>query len=425
MMMNRMKDTIAIADKRATADYWTGRDPRGEELWLTGPEIGAVNERIRENNGTLTDLKEFATELPADELREMILDAQQAFRGAARPGEHYAADGSPIGWADYQAAQANCALTAIGRSGSVRYAVTAMRANLRLLPTRQFYFDDPDFLHYDDLQGTALDPMEPVLVLHESRDGEFFFVRARHYTGWVARHALAFTERSVWERYVRPKDFFVVTNNKKTFRLKGVGEFLFQMGSVLPIFGRKRNGACSVRFPVNQKGRLREAEAELSEDSSLHRGWLPCTRNNMIRQAFKFLGDSYGWGGMEDSVDCSSFVGDVYRSVGVELPRDANEQERSMPHLTELSGFSTEERYEALRRAPAGALLFKRGHVLMYLGTDEADTPLAIHAVSSYFTFPGGVRKKHYIRRVLVSDLRYTGWDGTEMIDSLTRIGWL
>ncbi|MBE8952518.1 MAG: C40 family peptidase, partial [Quinella sp. 1Q7] len=68
-----------------------------------------------------------------------------------------------------------------------------------------------------------------------------------------------------------------------------------------------------------------------AKDNGTVKSALPCTENNLIRQAFRFLGEGYGWGGLEDGVDCSAFVQDVYRSVGIELPRDADRQAKAMP----------------------------------------------------------------------------------------------
>ena len=56
---------------------------------------------------------------------------------------------------------------------------------------------------------------------------------------------------------------------------------------------------------------------------------LPLTRANLIRQAFKFLGERYGWGHDYNARDCSGFVSEVYRSMGVLMPRNTSDQARS------------------------------------------------------------------------------------------------
>ena len=60
---------------------------------------------------------------------------------------------------------------------------------------------------------------------------------------------------------------------------------------------------------------------------------------------------------------------------------------------------------------------------MMYLGTDEACEPLVLHALSSYYTFDNGQTAKHYVRKVIVSDLHFKNSNQVEMIDRLTSVG--
>ena len=68
---------------------------------------------------------------------------------------------------------------------------------------------------------------------------------------------------------------------------------------------------------------------------------------------------------------------------------------------------------------PPGALLFRPGHVMLYLGRDMGDTPLVIHDISSYYEDG----EKKYIRQVVVSTLAFQNESGTAAIDTLTAIG--
>ncbi len=420
-------DAIVLTDERAEPGYWTARQHRGDEVLLSEAEIRRLNHRMGERSRSLTELSGFPAVVRRDELREWIFSAQQDFRDLSEIQEFYDASGAPVTYEDYRAAQENCNPDALSETVTVRYGVTVQRGNLRLLPGDKNYFDSASFRHYDQLQGTALDPGEPLLVLHESRDGAFAFVRSRHYMGWLPVKDMVPAVREEWERYIHPSEFLVITADKKRIVLDDGEVRLFQMGSILPLASptKAADGTWLVSVPTAHHGRLREIAVSLSEDDTVHRGWLPCTKNNFIRQAFRFLGEPYGWGGMEDSVDCSSLVGDVYRSMGLEIPRDADEQELAMPEIVRLEWIPREKRRALLRTMPAGALLFKPGHVMMYLGEDDAGIPCMIHALSSYFAFRGDVPEKHFIRKVSVSDLRYLTRDRTEMLDSLTSIGFL
>ncbi len=52
------------------------------------------------------------------------------------------------------------------------------------------------------------------------------------------------------------------------------------------------------------------------------------SREEIIKTARRFLGTPYIWGGKTPyGIDCSGFVQTVYKSFGIELPRDAYQQE--------------------------------------------------------------------------------------------------
>ncbi|MBN2327857.1 MAG: C40 family peptidase [Candidatus Omnitrophica bacterium] len=92
-------------------------------------------------------------------------------------------------------------------------------------------------------------------------------------------------------------------------------------------------------------------------------------RKEMAGIAKRFLGAPYVWGGVDESgIDCSGFVGSVYRQIGVQLPRDADQQ-FAAGVICALPGI-----YDGFRE---GDLLFFSGdyggvsHVGMALGPHE------------------------------------------------------
>ena len=411
--------TIEITGERAKPSYWLTKD--GDQLLLNRAQIRQLNYQMRMKNSYAAKLSSYPTQLPASTVQELLKKSS--------PENNYDLQ-SPI---------------------KVQYAVTVERADMRTLP-KPWSGDK-----YDDLQATAIDPAEPVAVLLESDDKQYFFCQARNYFGWIDRKSLALTDRTTWQSYILPKDFLVVADHKKFVNVNGKN-ILFQMGAIIPLLPNDTdphgspeqqwetytenditgafipikipafptvarnhvdNAGWLTRLPISIDGRLQEIYVPIADDDTVNKGWLPCTKNNFVRQAFKFLGDEYGWGGLNESVDCSAFVGDVYRSMGIFLPRDANQQEACMPIISVFNDVGTTMRYDIVKRAPLGSLLFKPGHVMMYLGTDKKGTPLMIHAASSYFVNGEQV----FIRKVIVSDLTYKNGAGVMTIDGLTGIG--
>ena len=419
--------SIEVQGEGATASYWVKRTDNGDALLLTSEEIEAVNRKIRQPNSWLTDLAQYPETVPADDIRASMVATMLDYAEDSLP-ELYK-NGARLTQYSFEHAKQNCNMEALPAVQQVRYAVACQRANMRLLPEAAGWLDSTAEIdsHYDNLQGTAVDPAEPMVVLAESADHQFVFARTRNYMGWVQMGSIAFTDRDTWMEYVAPKDFLVVTADKKQVHVGGAWSVTFQMGSVIPLTApAKQGGQWTAKIPVDVNTYLSEAVVSIADDDTVHKGWLPCTQNNFIRQGFRFLGDVYGWGGQDESVDCSSFVGDVYRTMGIELPRDADKQEELMPVQVPLAALGTAERYGEIKKTMPGSLLFISGsHVMMYLGQDDAGTPMVLHSASSYYTFPGGVPEKQYIRKVLVSDLRYMNKSQVQAIDRISSIGFL
>ncbi|MBR3624352.1 MAG: SH3 domain-containing protein [Selenomonadaceae bacterium] len=415
-----MSESI-YTDERATLKYWMDKLYVDENTIWEEIDAFGVNKRIRKKTKTLRDLSKFPNKLRFDEAQEMILEAEQFFRDGKPACEYYDSDGSPISESDFKAAKENCNIENLKKNIIVRYALTIRRDNLRLLPTEKNFFDDKNFLHYDDLQGTALDPLEPVAVLHESVDGKFCFAVSAYYTGWIVEDALIFTDRAEWIRCVRPKDYIVALSDKAILTYDNK-VLQFQGGKILPIipFGFLDQ----IYMPQKIEEKLSKITEDIEENDDFDYEPLSFIPWTVVLTAFDYIDYSYGWGGMEGGVDCSSFVMNVYRVMGINLPRDADEQEKAMPESVKLTNLTEEQRFEEIKNAPVGALLFSRNHVMLYLGTDDNGEPSVIHALSSYYDFQNGVGEKHYVRKVVVSDLHFKNSQNVEMINSLTSIGY-
>ena len=400
-----------ITDARATAAYWTQRNPQGDTVLLTREQVKAANEALRRRNDTLFDLASVSESVSGAEVRQRIEKVQAIgdFDTAELPSLYK--NGSALTAYSYAFARKNCNLDALPERAETRYGVVTRRANLRLLPEVAGWFESAGDVHYDTLQATALDPAEPVAVLGDSYDKKFAFVRTRFYDGWLAKSDFAETDRATWESFVHPADFAVVTANKKTME-NGAGEsLLFQMGAKIPL-AAGADGDKVLLMPVSNNGTLQIKRRPAAFDATLHEGFLPCTENNFVRQGFRFLGDEYGWGGLDDSVDCSAFTSDVYRSMGIEIPRDADVQGQALPYRVELHG-KTDARLALLTIAfPVGTLLSNDTHVMMYIGQDADGTPMALQAMSSYFDETG----KHYLRQVVLTTLVYPNAEGKPYI---------
>ena len=104
--------------------------------------------------------------------------------------------------------------------------------------------------------------------------------------------------------------------------------------------------------------------------------------NDITAEAVKYVGVKYVWGGnsLENGVDCSGFVREVYKKFGVNLPRTSSEQAKAGRAVSESE------------LKPGDLLFYGDGksvsHVVMYMGNGKI-----VHASSSKaYTDGGGVK---------------------------------
>ena len=130
----------------------------------------------------------------------------------------------------------------------------------------------------------------------------------------------------------------------------------------LPVRERERRAAHS-------RPRCCRSNADTAAD------YLPLTRANLIRQAFKFLGERYGWGHAYNGRDCSGFVSEVYRSMGVLTAAQHQRPGGAARRCTRTLFDDTSDARAARRRRSTtlevGDLVYIPGHVMMVIGRDR------------------------------------------------------
>ena len=399
---------ITNFSKLVTADYWIENNPEGETIILGDKGIEKFNAEIRKVSPTVVDLENYPTTIKKRALKMKLnnfeaLDEDLYLRGN-RVSENYKGILRKL---------VNAA--AITDDVQVRYAVVVRRSNLRNLPTGEglFYFAaDKDF---DALQETALDPCDPVVVLHTSDNGQFHYVQTINYSGWVSTYDIAFTDRETWLKYVAPEKFVVVVG--KSVKLKTWEETVeYQQGSRIPLSSVDEKAYVLYVAGRDKNGNLDKVKVKIAKNAALNEGYLPYTSNNILRSAFKFYGEQYGWGGLKNSVDCSSLMYNAYRTVGIYLPRNADEQEASAGLHIELSKMDDATKLVTIQDLIPGTGLYMDNHCMMYLGKSNG-VPFVLHALGSYYSEGKTVR----IMRIVVSDLTLNRHTGNTMLTDLTN----
>jgi len=370
-------------------DYWIARLDAPDAVVLDAAAIDAQNTAMRRDDASIQD----PLALPDRLDQRTVVDWIGAL--SKRPTTpRFTVDG-PVDATTLDTWMDTLALDALPTQVTPRFGLVVRRADLRAFPTAARVFSRPGDTDIDRFQEDALFPGAPVAVLHISRDGDWLFVVSERYRAWVeARHVAIGTRDAVAGYAARAADGVVVTGaiarTVFTPQAPAVSDVQLEMGVRVPradwgatrvLHGQVPAFGDIVELPVRgDDGALSFAPALLPASADVASGVLPYTRAALIRQAFKFLGERYGWGHSYNARDCSGFVSEIYRSFGILLPRNTSAQATSpaLDRIEVTADMPHAQRLQLLRDADVGDMVFIPGHVMMIVGHIDGE-PWVIH----------------------------------------------
>ncbi len=373
-----------VTQEMLESDFWINLVENPDRELMTSQKIAEYNRRNFRECEVLNDLRTYRKIFSGDKLKSLIKKV------SSRPSKKRYLDGKEIGEEYYQQLEKNLNLDQVKNLSIVRFGITVKRTEMRAFPTSDRVFSEADDIETDRFIETALYPVEPLAILHESLDGKWYLAQAYNYLAWVPSDAVAIADRKELFDYLDAKDFLVVTGKGvltgfNPYRPE-ISELQLDMGVKVPlaeraeipidIDGQHPAGNYVVKLPTRDiEGKFKTMLGLVARGDDVRVGYLPLTRRNIIRQAFKFLGQRYGWGGMFNTRDCSAFIMDNYRSMGILLPRNAGEQGKMAIGISHkmTNETSLEERKELFDKLPPGSPIYMNGHAMLFLGKYDDD----------------------------------------------------
>jgi cell wall-associated NlpC family hydrolase len=384
-----------VEARHLTLAYWLERaaelgDP--DQPLLTADEIEAHNRALADDseNGLPIDRASLGRPLPSERLAREVRERLGTIRERVESGEYVDADGRRL---DARAAAA-FAEVPLRPMDELRIALGPIP--LRCGPRPEGLYKSPVDLAFDRNNCSMARPQEPVQVLMRWPNG-MLLARTRYSLGWIAADAPLSP--------VVPAELKAAVATGPLLRAA--------RGTPLQASDARMALETDALLPTDANGHVLFADAQgvhRASTQGLPAALRPLTRRAVLEEAFARLDRPYGWGDHEGGVDCSRFVMDVLGSFGLELPRHSGRQAGSGTYSIDLAevpdlGERTRLLDAAARRGVV--LLHLPGHIMLYLGRDDAGTPRVIHSFSEYLETCGGGEGETLRRvdRVTVSDL--------------------
>ena len=413
------------------AKFWIDMMEEPDLVILTSSQIEAMNKKAFENLIWLDTLRDWDQEILRYELLEKI--------DTAFPDRELYINDSLI-TSDYiKNVIKNMNLDNIAESKTVEYGIIVNKTNTKAFPVNDIITGEQNDIAFNILQVSALFTGEPVLILHESLDNQFYFCASKYFYAWIDKNDIALCDsKNEWLEAQTFNNFLLVTGNSIKLDenpfYPGLSGLEFYMGTKLnlvpvseqpeSLHGRIVYGNYVVKIPVRDSGGFLDyayVPVPVSKDVSI--GYMPYTYRNVFNQLFKMQGDRYGWGGMLNARDCSALTQELYRCFGIYLPRNSRWQSGYTGRRINLPQLSIEEKDKIIsEQVPPGALMQFPGHIMVYLGFYNGKF-YVMSSVDSFFMFEeesNGIQMQ--TRSVIINTLDIKRRSGLTWMESLAAI---
>ena len=415
MTGTRFSDTVSLApdvtEEMCRADYWLKGREDCREILMTRRQIGEFNRKC--------------TEIP--ETRRNCLESLPVWFDGKKMAEELAdrefpeglyLNNRPVPELFYRAVRENIRNAAVSERMHLRYGIAVRRTLIKSCPCGEFLADGPDDTEWDQPAVCGVQTGEPLALYFETGDRRFFYVKSRYCEGFAPSRDIAVCEsREQWTGASAADHPLVVTGERvwlePSAEVPELSEQCLTMGTALSLC-EDCSEMTANRMPWynyavwmpgrDENGMFFKRKALIPMNRDVHTGFLPVTAELILYQAFKSLGNRYGWGGMLNSQDCSSFVQEVYRCFGLFLPRDTGWQAAMPSKKIDMEGMSGEEKGRILDGLLPGTVLLFKGHEMLYLGK-SGGRYYVLNDVSTMVVPEGDGERKLRVRSVIINTL--------------------
>ena len=322
----------------------------------------------------------------------------------------------------------NCALDDFPSRSQLAIAVAP--GHLRGLPTPMPFYERADAAPFDMLSYPQVKLNEPLRVLHASRDGVWLFVETVYSYGWLEARDVALVDRAFAKRWMQAAHLAIVKDYTPVPDGRGAAGFRAKIGTILPLTD-EGDDWWEARVASAGEGGKAEERAVRIPAAVAARFPLEFAKGNLALIGDQLLGQPYGWGELYDLRDCSAILRDFFLPFGIWLPRTSSDQIASLPRRLGLAKLAAPAKEELIRSKglPFLSLLYKRGHIMLYVGQDPEGRPLVFHDAWSIRVHEGGVEKTQIIGFSVITSME-PGKElglvaGSSLLERVTELGTL
>lgn len=286
-----------------------------------------------------------------------------------------------------------------------QYAIATKWMSMRVFPTANPLYKNPqragDGYPFDLLQNSSVSFNEPLFISHTSLDGAWVYVFTNNASGWVEVNGVVPLNTEQIEILKRKEKLFItddkipLRNNDKRFVAYS------RIGMVLPLSDETNENYKALY--VDNSGNIREL---FIPKESAHIGSSLINKDELMKLGTHLLRNTYGWGGMFEERDCSSMIRDFVTPFGIWLPRNSAQQAKK-GEVISFKDLNNSQKIALIKEKgiPFETILYKKGHVLLYVGTYE-ESVMVMHNIWGIRTKDkDGLKGRVIVGRAVISTL--------------------
>ncbi len=252
-------------------------------------------------------------------------------------------------------------------------AVTLKHSNMRAFPTIRPLLKDPtvagEGFPFDYLQNSSIHANEPIFISHYSKDRGWAFVFTGYASGWLRSDKFAVLKDEHTDKWQKAQKVAITVEDRPIYDTDGNFLFKSKIGMIFPLISEEKDTYTILVVSSYKNSKPLFLKSKIYKEIAT-KDLLMLNNENLASIIKEVSKTNYGWGGMYEQRDCSSMLRDMFAPFGIWLPRNSYQQSK-IGKVISLENLSDDEKIEAIKEnaVPFETLLYKRGHVVLYVGT--------------------------------------------------------
>ena len=288
-------------------------------------------------------------------------------------------------------------------------AVVLKETNIRSFPTTRPLFKDPSVagegFPFDYLQNSTIAANKPIFVSHYSKDGEWAYIFSSFAYGWIKTDEFVILNNKHVDQWQKAQQVRIVKEGFPIYSDDGKFLFKSKIGMMFALVSEDKETYTILTVSSYKNNKPLFMKSKISKIIA-SKDVLALNRDNLTNIIKEVSSTNYGWGGIYGQRDCSSMLRDLFAPFGIWLPRNSYQQSR-IGKVISFNGMSDDEKIKLIkeRAVPFQTLLYKKGHIVLYVGTYN-DEVVVFHNTWGIKTKKDGIDGRVIIGKPIFSTLK-------------------